>query len=155
LDADAFSVLQLGRLVPRKGIDNVSAASCASAHHRQEAKLYIVGGNSEEADEIATPEISRLRAIPGTKGWPTASRSLDVADVRACTSSTAHATVRNHAVGTNRSHHAGGAMALRAPGHRRSRRRHPLNGVVERLSPVTLCARDATCACAAAGSSRF
>jgi len=68
-DTGAFSVLQLGRLVPRKGIDNVIRGVAALRRtHRQEAKLYIVGGNSEEADEIATPEISRLRAIARDEG---------------------------------------------------------------------------------------
>lgn len=61
---DRFIALQLGRMVPRKGIDTVVRAiglcNCALG---EEAHLYVVGGNSDEANEIATPEIGRLRAI--------------------------------------------------------------------------------------------
>ncbi|MDR5784462.1 glycosyltransferase family 1 protein [Caballeronia sp. LZ065] len=61
---DRFIVLQLGRMVPRKGIDNVvRALGVCHAEHRESAELYVVGGNSDEANEIATPEIGRLRGI--------------------------------------------------------------------------------------------
>jgi len=63
-DPDAFIVLQLGRLVPRKGVDNVIRAIGALRHRLgKEAKLYVVGGNSEEPDEKATPEIARLKGV--------------------------------------------------------------------------------------------
>ena len=61
---DRFIVLQLGRMVPRKGIDNVvRALSVCLTAHGEPAELYVAGGNSEEANEIATPEIGRLRGI--------------------------------------------------------------------------------------------
>ncbi len=61
---DAFIVLQLGRLVPRKGIDNVVRAVA----HTRDMRLYVVGGNSDEPDEYATPEIARLRGIAREEG---------------------------------------------------------------------------------------
>lgn len=59
-----FSVLQLGRLVPRKGIDTVVRA-LATLRERTgiDAHLYVVGGNADLHNEIATPEIARLRGI--------------------------------------------------------------------------------------------
>jgi glycosyltransferase involved in cell wall biosynthesis len=59
---DEFVVLQLGRLVPRKGIDNVIRA-IAQLDGSIPARLLVVGGESREPDERATPEIARLRAI--------------------------------------------------------------------------------------------
>jgi glycosyltransferase involved in cell wall biosynthesis len=61
---DRFVVLQLGRMVPRKGIDNVvRAIGLCNGKPGDAAHLYVVGGNSDEANEIATPEIGRLRGI--------------------------------------------------------------------------------------------
>jgi glycosyltransferase involved in cell wall biosynthesis len=69
---NAFSILQLGRMVPRKGIDNVIRALAELRHaHGRDARLYIVGGSTEVPDETATPEIGRLRGI---------ARALRVAD---------------------------------------------------------------------------
>jgi D-inositol-3-phosphate glycosyltransferase len=64
-----FTVLQLGRLVPRKGIDNVirGVAEFQRRHGRM-ARLCIVGGNSESPNERATPEIARLRAVARSEG---------------------------------------------------------------------------------------
>jgi D-inositol-3-phosphate glycosyltransferase len=68
LGADDFVVLQLGRMVPRKGVDNVIEAVAelqreAPPGRRRRVSLLVVGGNSAEPDERATPEIGRLRAI--------------------------------------------------------------------------------------------
>ena len=61
---DAFTVLQLGRLVPRKGIDNVVAGVAAlRQRYDSRAQLYVVGGDAETPNEIATPEIARLRGV--------------------------------------------------------------------------------------------
>jgi D-inositol-3-phosphate glycosyltransferase len=59
-----FIVLQLGRLVQRKGIDNVVRGVGVLKHRFDAAaRLYVVGGNSDAPNEIATPEIARLREI--------------------------------------------------------------------------------------------
>jgi glycosyltransferase involved in cell wall biosynthesis len=64
-----FAVLQLGRLVPRKGIDNVIRAVAAlRREHRVRVRLYIVGGNSDIPNVSATPEIGRLTAIAMEEG---------------------------------------------------------------------------------------
>jgi glycosyltransferase involved in cell wall biosynthesis len=61
---DEFTVLQLGRLVQRKGIDNVvRGVGILKQAFRASARLYVVGGNSDVPNEHATPEIARLRGI--------------------------------------------------------------------------------------------
>jgi glycosyltransferase involved in cell wall biosynthesis len=65
---DDFVVLQLGRMVPRKGVDNVIRAvaelqQLGGAGQARPVRLLVVGGNSAEPDERATPEIGRLRGI--------------------------------------------------------------------------------------------
>lgn len=62
LPADGFVVLQLGRLVPRKGADNVirALALLRDTHHVQ-ATLMIVGGDSDDPEEDRSPEMQRLR----------------------------------------------------------------------------------------------
>jgi D-inositol-3-phosphate glycosyltransferase len=64
-----FLVLQLGRLVPRKGIDNViRGVAELKRRHGICATLLIVGGESEEPDPALTPEIGRLAAIAAAEG---------------------------------------------------------------------------------------
>lgn len=64
LAPDEFVVLQLGRLVPRKGIDNViRGVACLKQEHGIRARLLIVGGESDDPDPVRTPEIGRLAAI--------------------------------------------------------------------------------------------
>jgi D-inositol-3-phosphate glycosyltransferase len=59
-----FTVLQLGRLVQRKGIDNVvRGVGILKQVFKASARLYVVGGNSEAPNELATPEIARLRGV--------------------------------------------------------------------------------------------
>jgi len=69
IGADEFVVLQIGRLVPRKGIDNVVRGI---AHLRDEhdirARLLVVGGESDDPDPVKTPEIGRLQAIAREHG---------------------------------------------------------------------------------------
>lgn len=65
-------VLHLGRMVPRKGADNVIRGF---AHYlkenKKESRLVIVGGESEDACPIRTPEIGRLKAIADQEGIST------------------------------------------------------------------------------------
>jgi D-inositol-3-phosphate glycosyltransferase len=70
-----FVVLQLGRMVPRKGVDNVIRAVAElgnrgdpAAARARPVRLLVVGGNSAEPDERLTPEIGRLRTIAGDCG---------------------------------------------------------------------------------------
>ncbi len=69
LPAQDFIVLQLGRLVPRKGIDNVIRALALLQDDAQRtARLLVVGGDSEAPDVRLTPEIGRLRQLACTLG---------------------------------------------------------------------------------------
>ena len=70
LGADEFVVLQLGRLVPRKGIDNViQALACArSRAPTVRLKLLVVGGDGPVPNERMTPEIRRLRRLAREQG---------------------------------------------------------------------------------------
>jgi glycosyltransferase involved in cell wall biosynthesis len=64
LDGQGPILLQLGRMVPRKGVDNViRALSRLRRGHEVPARLLIVGGESEVPDPALTPEIGRLTAI--------------------------------------------------------------------------------------------
>jgi len=64
LDPSERIVLQLGRIVPRKGIDNV-IRGIARLRDRYgiQAKLLIVGGDAPQPDPVKTPEIGRLSQI--------------------------------------------------------------------------------------------
>ncbi len=57
-------ILQLGRMVPRKGVETVVRAL---AHLRDDhdlaARLLVVGGESERPDPKVTPEIGRLQEV--------------------------------------------------------------------------------------------
>jgi D-inositol-3-phosphate glycosyltransferase len=58
----AFVILHLGRLVARKGIDNI-IRSLAHLDPNIPVRLLVVGGETREPDELATPEIARLRQL--------------------------------------------------------------------------------------------
>jgi D-inositol-3-phosphate glycosyltransferase len=64
LSPDDYLILQLGRMVPRKGVDN-AIRGFAHLLQRQAipARLLIVGGESESSDPQLTPEIGRLNTI--------------------------------------------------------------------------------------------
>ncbi len=68
LDADDRILLQLGRLVPRKGIDNVIRALGKLRSCNQNIKLIIVGGASEKSDFQTRHEIKRLEQIAKKEG---------------------------------------------------------------------------------------
>jgi glycosyltransferase involved in cell wall biosynthesis/phosphoheptose isomerase len=62
-------ILQLGRIVPRKGVDTaVRGFGRMVRDHQVPARLLIVGGESDEPDPVATPEIGRLMEVAGEEG---------------------------------------------------------------------------------------
>ena len=64
LPQDQRLVLQLGRMVPRKGVDTVvQAVARLNNYEDLPTHLMIVGGNSPIPDSAATPEIGRLQQI--------------------------------------------------------------------------------------------
>lgn len=64
LDPDEKIILQLGRMVPRKGIDKVIQALSILIHrYKTSARLLIVGGETTDPDPQKTPEIQRLQKI--------------------------------------------------------------------------------------------
>src|SRR5690606_19942270 len=63
-DPDEKIILQLGRMVPRKGVDDAVKGLAALVHnHGIKARLIIVGGESDDADPAVTPEIGRLMKL--------------------------------------------------------------------------------------------
>ena len=63
-----FTILQLGRVVPRKGIDNVIRALALLRRRDIDAELVVVGGNSEMPNAVATPELGRLAELADELG---------------------------------------------------------------------------------------
>ncbi len=66
LDADEKIILQLGRMVPRKGIDNVIKA-LGSINRKANVKLLVVGGDTDLPDPSRSQELSRLYKIAATE----------------------------------------------------------------------------------------
>lgn len=63
-DPAAFYILQLGRMVPRKGIDNViRAVANLRGQHQIDARLCVVGGNLSDTNLGDIDEFDRLRSI--------------------------------------------------------------------------------------------
>jgi D-inositol-3-phosphate glycosyltransferase len=69
LDQNEKILLQLGRMVPRKGVDTVvrSLATLAGKINHP-VKLVIVGGETDAPDPIRNPEIARLQKIANEEG---------------------------------------------------------------------------------------
>ncbi|MCA1604390.1 MAG: glycosyltransferase family 1 protein, partial [Acidobacteria bacterium] len=66
---DAWIVLQLGRMVPRKGVDTVIRGVAALLRdYAISGDLIIVGGDSDGPDPKMTPEIGRLMEIAKAEG---------------------------------------------------------------------------------------
>lgn len=64
LNPDEFIVLQLGRMVPRKGVDNVIRSIAALRDlFGIRARLLVVGGDAQQIDDLNTPELNRLRTL--------------------------------------------------------------------------------------------
>ncbi|MEO7494444.1 MAG: glycosyltransferase family 1 protein [Massilia sp.] len=72
LPRDKFILLQLGRMVPRKGIDTViESLAVLRACHGIDAELLVVGGDANSPSAPDAPELWRLRAL---------ARKLGIAD---------------------------------------------------------------------------
>jgi D-inositol-3-phosphate glycosyltransferase len=65
LDPDETILLQLGRMVPRKGVDNV-IRSLSHLNSKKALRLLIVGG-STDAPDLNAPEFKRLGDIAAVK----------------------------------------------------------------------------------------
>ena len=66
---DGRVIVHVGRMVPRKGIETVIRGfACLLKDHHIPARLLIVGGESDDPDPTATPEISRLQRIAKDEG---------------------------------------------------------------------------------------
>jgi D-inositol-3-phosphate glycosyltransferase len=61
-------ILQLGRMVPRKGVDNVIRAIGAVKKAKSPLRLVIVGGEHDKPDPGLSPELSRLQKIAKEEG---------------------------------------------------------------------------------------
>lgn len=69
LPQDDFIVLQLGRLVPRKGVDNAIRGVAELLNtHGVESRLVVVGGEADSPDPLLTPEIGRLQELSESLG---------------------------------------------------------------------------------------
>ncbi len=62
-------LLNIGRMVPRKGVDNaIRGLAHLERNHGLNAKLLVVGGNSDLPCPTLTPEIGRLKGIAEEEG---------------------------------------------------------------------------------------
>ncbi|HEX7004433.1 MAG TPA: glycosyltransferase [Trueperaceae bacterium] len=69
LPTDEPVILQLGRMVRRKGVEEVIRGLSRLVHdYRQRALLVVVGGESPEPDPVRTPELGRLMGIAREEG---------------------------------------------------------------------------------------
>lgn len=69
LNADEEIILHLGRMVPRKGADNVIKGFAQYVKHaKKPGRLLIVGGETETPDPVLTPEIGRLMKVAADEG---------------------------------------------------------------------------------------
>lgn len=68
LKQDEKIILQLGRMVPRKGVDNVIRALGEIKRHEKSVRLVIVGGEHDTPDPSLCPELARLQKIAKEEG---------------------------------------------------------------------------------------
>jgi D-inositol-3-phosphate glycosyltransferase len=68
LDQSEFIILQLGRMVPRKGVDNVIKALGKIKRTAVSIRLIVVGGESDQLDAVSNPEVARLQSIAEAEG---------------------------------------------------------------------------------------
>src|SRR5918993_18914 len=68
LDPSENIILQLGRMVPRKGVDNVIRAFAKTRRTGIAMRLLIVGGETDDADPEKDLEIGRLQKLAEEEG---------------------------------------------------------------------------------------
>ncbi len=68
LQTDEKILLQLGRMVPRKGVDNVVRALGRLKDSGVPYRLVVVGGETDDPNPMACPEIARLQKIAREEG---------------------------------------------------------------------------------------
>lgn len=69
LPAEERVLLQLGRMVPRKGVDTaIRSIAYLIQEHRTAARLLVVGGDLDDADARVTAEMARLQSIAAEAG---------------------------------------------------------------------------------------
>lgn len=68
IESNDFIILQLGRMVKRKGVDNVIKALKLVRERAIPVRLIIVGGESDLTDSSNNPEILRLQTIVAQHG---------------------------------------------------------------------------------------
>jgi glycosyltransferase involved in cell wall biosynthesis len=68
LQTDEKILLQLGRMVPRKGVDNVVRSLGKLKNSSVPYRLVIVGGETDDPNPMACPEIARLQKIAREQG---------------------------------------------------------------------------------------
>jgi D-inositol-3-phosphate glycosyltransferase len=68
LKAEEKILLQLGRMVPRKGVDNVVRALGRLKTTQVPYRLVVVGGETDDPNPMACPEIARLMQIARMEG---------------------------------------------------------------------------------------
>jgi glycosyltransferase involved in cell wall biosynthesis len=71
LPQDDIILLQLGRMVPRKGVDNVIKAMPRLKYTGARVRLIIVGGEQDAGENGFNPEIARLRQLAKDLGLQT------------------------------------------------------------------------------------
>src|SRR5690606_41348126 len=66
---EGFRMLQLGGMVPRKGVDNViKGLALLRRRHGVDARLCVVGGESDRPSPQDTPELGRLMQLAEAEG---------------------------------------------------------------------------------------
>jgi D-inositol-3-phosphate glycosyltransferase len=65
---DEALLLQLGRMVPRKGVDNVIEALARLKYPGRKVRLMVVGGEAEACGTGMNPEIRRLKELAARLG---------------------------------------------------------------------------------------
>jgi glycosyltransferase involved in cell wall biosynthesis len=69
LDPREPIVLHVGRMVPRKGVDNaIRGFARLVTKHDVGARMVIVGGEADKPDPVLTPEIGRLQQVAAEEG---------------------------------------------------------------------------------------